>query len=210
MNLKEAFQAQNKLDDLFVYADSYLGNLNNVTVTKEKHFRSKAAKGQQDEELDVTDYDEKKFPAEKVIDFLFVLIDERKKLSSAIDAAKAAMDFPIDAAVDLNKKRHFAAGILRGLRQIQSTKVVRKNGGVGFVFNNEGNQTEYRYDLELIRTIDFDRNRVRSSLQKLQKEADEISTKIDAALIGTQVDYEYPFDLHASEVEVLEEYSMQK
>lgn len=211
MNLKEAFQAQNKLNELFEHFSEYLAFEKNVTAVKEKHFRSKAAEGQIDEFLDVTDYDQKIYDANKVIDFLLVLIDEREKVAKAIHAAKTQMNFDIDTAVDVNKKRHNAAKVLRDLRQLKSKSILRKNAGTGYVFNKEGNQTNFRYDVEIVTTIDFDRNKVRDLVKKLQEKADETSNEIDAALINTQVEYNLPFDTHASAVEILEEfYSVNK
>lgn len=210
MNLKEAFQAQNKINELFETFTDYLDIEQNVTVVKEKHFRQKAADGQIDEVLDVTNYDNKIYDTNKVINFLIVLIGEREKLAKAIHAAKSQMTFDIDTAVDVNKKRHNAAGVLRELRQLKSKSILRKNAGTGYVFNKEGNQTNFRYDVEVVTTIDFDRNKVRDLVTKLQVEADKISAEIDAALINTQVDYVLPFDSHASAAEILEEFNAQK
>ena len=210
MNLKEAFQAQNKLNELFTTFTDYLEDERNVTVVKEKHFRSKAADGQTDEILDVTNYDVKIYDPNKVIDFLIVLIDEREKIARAIHAAKSKMTFDIDTAVDVNKKRHSAAAVLRELRQLKSKSLLRKNFGTGYVFNKEGNQTDYRYDVEVVTTIDFDRNKIRALVQRLQVTADKVSAEIDAALINTQVEYILPFDLHASAAEILEEFSAPK
>ena len=207
MNLKEAFQAQNKLNMLFGHFIDYLGDNTNVTTVKEKHFRSRAAAGQVDETLDATNYESKVYPTDKVIDFLLVLIDEREKLARAIQAAKNQMEVDIDTAVDVNKKRHSAIEIFRELRQLKSSSLLRKNFGTGFIFNNEGNQTNYRYDVEVVTTIDFDRNKIRATVDKLQKKADEVSAAIDAALINTQVDYVFPFDPHASAAEILEDFS---
>lgn len=210
MNLKEAFQAQNKIEELFNTFTGYLGIERNVTRVIEKHFRSKAADAQIDETLDVTNYDLKIYDTNKVIDFLLVLIDEREKLAKAIHAAKSAMTFDIDTAVDVNKKRHNAAGVLRELRQLKSKNLLRKNAGTGYVFNKDGNQTDFRYDVEVVTTIDFDRNKVREIVKKLQVEADKISAEIDAALINTQVEYILPFDPHASATEILEEFNATK
>ena len=210
MNLKEAFQAQNKLNDLFSTLINYISVERNITVTKEKHFRSKAVAGQIDEVLDVTNYDDKIYDTNKVINFLMVLIDEREKLAKAIHAAKLKMDFDIDTAVDVNKKRHLFSETLRELRQMKSKSILRKNAGTGYVFNKDGNQTDFRYDVEVVTTIDFDRNKVREIVQKIQTEADKVSAEIDAALISTQVDYALPFDPHASAVEILEEFSAEK
>lgn len=207
MNLKEAFQTQNKIESLFHHAMSYLRNTDNIITVTEKHFRSKAADGQSDETLDMTDYANKIYDTATVVDFIIFLIEEREKLSKAICAAKAEMDFDLDTAVDINKKRHLAAEVFREMRQLKSSGVLKKNFGTGYVFNKEGNQTTYRYDVEIVKTIDFDRNKIRVLLRKLQKKANKISNEIDLALINTAVKYKFPFDLHASAAEILEDFS---
>lgn len=204
MNLKEAFQAQNKLENMFEFVTDYLGDENKLISVTEKHFRSKAAEGQQDEKINIVVED--KFPPDKVIDFLILLLDERDKLARAIHVAKSSMTFDLDSAVDVNKKRHLVANTLRDLRQFKSSSLIEKNAGTGYVFNKEGNQTTYRYDIERVKTIDFDRNRVRELIKALQAEADKVSNEIDAALISTPVEYELPFDAHASNLEVLEDF----
>ncbi|MCR5834453.1 MAG: formate dehydrogenase [Selenomonadaceae bacterium] len=204
MNLKEAFQAQNSIEKLLSFLEDYFSNGDNLISTTEKHFRSKAAQGQPDEKINIVTED--KFPPDKVIEFLLVLLDEREKLAAAVHDTKAAMNFDLDSAVDVNKKRHCAIEMLRGLRNYKSSSLVEKNAGVGYVFNNEGNQTTYRYDIERVKTIDFDRNKVRNIVAKLQEQADKVSAEIDAALISSTVNYEYPFDMHASNLEILEDF----
>lgn len=204
MNLKEAFQAQNKLESLFEFVSGYLGDGKNLVSVTEKHFRSKAAEGQQDEKINIVVED--KFPPDKVIDFFLVLIDEREKLARAIHAAKSSMTFDLDSAVDVNKKRHLAAERLRTLRNFKSSSLLEKNAGVGYVFNKDGNQTTYRYDIERVKTIDFDRNRVRELIEKVQDKADKVSNEIDAALISTTVNYKLPFNVHATSYEIIEDF----
>ena len=206
MNLKEAFQAQNTINNLFDHAQNYLNRTENVVTIKEKHFRSKAVEGQNDEEYDVTDITSKKFPADKIIEFLLKLIEEREKLAHAISIAKSKMDFDLDTAVDTNRKRHSLSGTLDWLTRLQSSKVIQKNQGRGYVFNNEGNQTEYRYDIERVQTIDFDRNKLRKIVKGLYNKADEVSNNIDLAILNTQVDYEFPFDMHGDNDSIIEEY----
>lgn len=206
MNLKDAFQTQNMFNKLSDHADNYLDDRDNVMTVKEKHFRSKVAPDQTDEELDVTNYDSKRFPAGDVIKFLFRLIEEREKLSHAIHAAKAKMSFDLDTAVDANRRRHALAATLDALVRQQSSKVIQKNAGRGYVFNKEGNQTEYRYDIERIQTIDYDRNKVRKLLKELYAEADKVSTEIDMALLNTQVNYELPFDIHGDYDSIIEDF----
>lgn len=204
MNLKEAFQAQNKIEMLFDFVSGYLDDEKNLISVTEKHFRSKAAEGQPDEQIDIVV--DNKFPPDLVIDFLLMLIDEREKIAKAIHAAKKSMKFDLDSAVDVNKKRHLACERLRTLRNFKSSSLLEKNAGVGYVFNKEGNQTTYRYDIERVKAIDYDRNRVRKLIAKLQKAADKISREIDAALIATNVKYKLPFDMHAGALEVIEDY----
>ena len=206
VNLKEAFQAQNTINNLFEHAQRYLNITDNVVTVKEKHFRSKAVEGQTDETFDTTNLESKKFPADNIIDFLLKLIDEREKLAHAINNAKANMDFDLDTAVDTNRKRHSLVGTLDWLTSLKSSNVVQKNQGRGYVFNNEGNQTEYRYDIERVQTIDFDRNRLRRIVKGLYKKADEVSNNIDLALLNTKVDYEFPFDMHGDNDSIIEEY----
>ena len=206
MNLKEAFQAQNKIEDLFTTLEDYLGELNNITIKIEKHLRSKSVKGQEDEKLDVTNYNSKIYDTGKALKFFLSLIDEREKLSAAIQSAKSKMDFDLDSAVDINKKRHTALEVLRRMNRLQSDSRLKKNGGTGYVFNNEGNQTSYNYDIEVVTTIDYDRKKIRANVEKIQTQADETSNKIDAALINTEVNYVLPFDSHASLVEILEDF----
>lgn len=204
MNLKEAFQAQNKLESLFEFVSGYLGDGKNLVSVTEKHFRSKTAEGQQDEKINIVVED--KFPPDKVIDFFLMLIDERDKLARAIYVAKSSMEFDLDSAVDVNKKRHLAAERLRTLRNFKSSSLLEKNAGVGYVFNKDGNQTTYRYDIERVKTIDFDRNRVRELIEKVQDKADKVSNEIDAALISTTVNYKLPFNVHATQYEIIEEF----
>ena len=206
MNLKEAFQAQNIMNNLFNHAQNYLNQIENVVTIKEKHLRSKAVEGQIDEVYDGNSVDAKKFPADKIIEFLLKLIDEREKLAIAISRAKASMDFDLDAAVDTNKKRHSLANTFDWLTSLKSSKVIQKNQGRGYVFNNEGNQTEYRYDIERVQTIDFDRNKLRKIIKSLYSKADVVSNDIDLELLDTKVDYEFPFDMHGDNDSIIEEY----
>ena len=204
MNLKEAFQAQNKLEELFDYVSGCLDEEKNLVSITEKHLRSKAAEGQADERINIVV--EGKFEPDKVIKFFIMLIDQRQRLAHAISRAKNSMQFDLDAAVDVNKKRHSATNTLRTLRNFKSSSLLEKNSGVGYVFNKEGNQTTYRYDIERIKTIDFNRNRVRTLIKTLQAQADKVSREIDAALLETLVNYEIPFDVHATPSEVLEDF----
>ena len=67
MNLKEAFQAQNKINNLLEYIIDYLNDDNNIMTITEKHLKSKAVNGQQDETIDCEDQKEEDFDINKLV-----------------------------------------------------------------------------------------------------------------------------------------------
>ena len=76
--------------------------------------------------------------------------------------------------------------------------------GVGYRFNNEGNQVSYRCDVKRVTTINFDRNKIRKMCAALSKKSDETSATLDAALVNTPVEYEAPFDVNETFAEAFE------
>lgn len=78
------------------------------------------------------------------------------------------------------------------------------NGGVGYRFNNEGNQVSYRCDVKRVTTINFDRNKIRKMCANLSKKSDETSATLDAALVNTPVEYEAPFNVNETFAEAFE------
>ena len=205
MNLKEAFQAQNKISELMSYIICYLSDSDNVMTITEKHLRSKALAGQQDESVDVSRKDEEAFDVGKLLAVWQELMAEKERLGSAIGKAKAGMDFNLDAAVDGNKSRRAFLSMLQGLANRKSSHELQKGEGRGYVFNNDGNQTAYCYDIDRILTIDYDRNKVRAMVKELNRASDEVSIKIDEALLQTQVDFAPKFDLAGENPFILEE-----
>lgn len=67
MNLKEAFQAQNKISELLSYIVRYLSDEDNVMTVTEKHLRSKALAGQTDDTVDVSRKSEEGFEVGKLL-----------------------------------------------------------------------------------------------------------------------------------------------
>lgn len=205
MNLKEAFQAQNKIVELLDYISGYLSVEDNVMTVTEKHLRSKALAGQQDDSVDVSCKSEEMFEVGKLIDIWQQLMNEKEQLGLAIGKAKAGMSFNLDAAVDANKSRRAFLMTMQRLANRKSSHELQKGEGRGYVFNNDGNQTTYFYDIDRIKTIDYDRNKVRSMVKELTRVSDEVSIKIDEALLHTQVDYEPKFVLAGEESFIIEE-----
>lgn len=208
MNLKEAFQAQNKLGELMRYIILYLSDSDNVMTITEKHLRSKALAGQQDESVDASCKAEEAFDVGRLLGIWEELMEEKNRLSTAIGKAKADMDFNLDAAVDENKSRRAFLSTLQGLANRKSSHELEKGAGSGYVFNNEGNPTSYCYDIDRIMTIDYDRSKVRAMVKEMNRISDEVSIKIDEALLRTHVDYTPRFDLAGENKFILEEMMM--
>jgi len=205
MNLKEAFQAQNKIGELMSYINRYLSDADNVMTITEKHLRSKALAGQQDDTVDVSRKADEGFDVGRLLGIWQELMGEKERLGAAIGKAKAGMDFNLDAAVDANKSRRAFLGMLQELANRKSSHELQKGEGRGYVFNNDGNQTSYCYDIDRIMTIDYDRNKVRAMVKELNRASDEVSIKIDEALLKTQVDYTPKFDIVGENRFILEE-----
>ena len=205
MNLKEAFQAQNRISDLLAYICHYLSDADNVMTVTEKHLRSKALAGQQDEAVDASRKDEDGFDVNGLLDIWQKLMKEKAALGPAIGKAKERMDFQLDAAIDANKSRRAFLGVLQKMAGRKASHELQKGEGIGYVFNNDGNQTAYHYDIDRILTIDYDRNRVRAIVKELYREAEEISLKVDEALLRTSVDYTLETDLSGENRLIVEE-----
>ena len=205
MNLKEAFQAQNRISELLNYIGVYLSDEDNIMTVTEKHLRSKALAGQQDEAVDASRKGEEDFDIGGLLTIWQKLMHEKEALGLAIGKAKAGMDFNLDAAVDANKSRRAFLSTLQKMAARKSSHQLQKGEGKGYVFNNEGNQTAYFYDIDRILTIDYDRNRVRDMAKKLNREAEDISIKIDEALLTTKVDYTLEIDLSGENRLIIEE-----
>ena len=141
-------------------------------------------------------------------DFLMYLFEEKRKLSFMIEKAKSDLDIDIDAETSLNTKRQEIMSVFSNMVALRSSETVISKGGIGDRFNAEGNQTPYKCDIKVVKTINFDRNRVKSYLKKLSRESDETSSKLDLALVSSSVDYTPPFDVNDSFVEIFEEYSL--
>ena len=205
MNLKEAFQAQNKIGELMSYINRYLSDEDNVMTIMEKHLRSKALAGQQDDTVDVSRKADEGFDVGRLLAIWQELMGEKERLGAAIGKAKASMAFNLDAAVDANKSRRAFLSMLQELANRKSSHELQKGEGRGYVFNNDGNQTSYCYDIDRIMTIDYDRNKVRAMVKDLNRVSDEVSIQIDEALLQTQVDYAPKFDLVGENRFILEE-----
>ena len=82
----------------------------------------------------------------------------------------------------------------------RSESRMRRGAGKGYVFNKDGNQTPYCYDIEVVKTIDYDRNAVRRMQDTLSKTAADTSRALDEALVRTEVDFALQLPIPASTI----------
>ena len=110
MNLKEAFRYQNFLDRLLIENNGVLGSQANLLEVTRLHRRNKSNASAEDE-TETVEVPELIEP-EVSLKFGLQLIEEREKLTLAIDAAKgtlAAGKLDMDAAIEANKYRQSLA-----------------------------------------------------------------------------------------------------
>lgn len=210
MNLKEAFRFQNKLNELITKTEEILkneGNTMKVTNTVMKNRVDREAENEVRREAYRFSLFDLEGKVTTLSDFLMYLFEEKRKLSLMIEKTKSSLDIDIDAETSLNAKRQEIMTVFSNMVSLRSSETVISKGGIGYRFNAEGNQTPYKCDIKVVRTINFDRNRVKSYLKKLSRESDETSSKLDLALVSSSVDYTPPFDVNDSFVEIFEEFA---
>ena len=195
MNLKESYRYSKFLDTLLEASYAFLNDKSFVTTTTEKHLRSKTYSEAQDETLVVKKPDVD-FDTNRLIDFVVEVLDERDRLLEAIALAKSKTEFNIDNAISMNKKKQSVARLFTKMAGIKPSESVSR--GTGYRFNNEMNQVPYYYDIEKITEIDYNRNDVRNLAKKYFTHADEISSKIDAIEINTEVPFTCKWDVNDS------------
>ena len=200
MILKEAYRYQKCLSTMIGQAEALLLNNSFVTSTTQRHNRKKANSDADDETIEV-DKPITNFNAIDVINFIADAIKEKQKISDAIVAAKRNTEIDIDSSISLNKIKQEYIGFLRRLDAMDSSE--RKTYGTDYKFDVDGKQTSYRYEVIETTTIDFDRNDVRGLAKKLQKECDEISSKLDLIELTTDVEFTPKWDVNDTLEEII-------
>ena len=207
MNLKEAFRFQNKLQSVMDEAQRIPARDANVMKVVNTYLRHKVMPEAEDETVLIVPDTEYYQQITKIAQFLLFLLDEKGKLLASIRKAKNALDVDMDNEVSLNVSRQNIARIFKGMNNLRSSEQTIANGGTGYRFNAEGNQISYCCDVKRVTTINFDRNVIRAELGKLNRQADETSTKIDLCLVTSKVDYAPPFDVNSSFADAFEQYT---
>ena len=207
MNLKEAFRFQNKLESLIMNTENILDDEDCVTLTKRTYLYKKANPDAENETVTIIPDTEYYRQLNEMIEFAVYLLDQREKLSEAINKAKRGLPLDLDGEGSLNRYRQRLSETFRRMARIKSREVTETNGGVGYRFNNEGNQVAYKCDVKRVTTINFNRNTVRKYAAQLSEKADIASAEIDRCMINYEVDYQPEFDVNDSFDEVFEKFT---
>ena len=204
MNLKEAFHYQTFLNSLMDIATMRVGRSGSALRITKKHLKSKANPEARD--VDEVVEPDGYVPVDAYIAFMGKAIEAKQALTEAISNAKSGLDFDMDAAVESNKFRQSANSALK--RVIQGNKPYeRTERDSDYKFNAEGNQTSYYYEVEVVAEEMFDKSEVRSTAKALITEANEVSAKVDSAMVNTMVDYTPIFDVNDSFDDIIAEFA---
>jgi hypothetical protein len=203
----------NHLETTISSLSYYVKDTNNAVKIIEKHYKSKSNTETTDEEIDVTT--ERAYSNATLVDIIYLLkqlVDEKTKLSLAIESAKKNLKLnsglSVDSAVETAKKTRDLANVLKTLVDIKASET--KKQGKAYKFNAEGNQMPYYYDINVVKTIDFDRNTVNENYKTLLATADKLSTEIEVAMLNDCVSFEPKYDIHDSVVDIVDKYVANK
>lgn len=202
VTLKKSFEIQNYLTQLLNSALNILSYNDNITTTKQNHLRTKSYKDAVNEEITVKKDLEIPYSVNQLIAFIDVLVSEMDKLSVAINKGKCHDGKYFDAMIAMNNKKRSVLRRYEVMAQLKPTETVVK--GIGEKFNEAGEQVTYKYDIEQVTTIDYDRNEIKKKVLKLRKELEETSDAIDAMQLSVMVDYEPIFEIGESLEDVIE------
>lgn len=200
MNLKEAFRYQNFLDITFRAAAMSIQVREHCLTQTREHLCSKVNPEAHDF-LEEVKTEEEFFKNDDVIKVMLFLIEEKKKLSIAINDAKKSIDLDIDAAVTVNKYRQQLGRSISYMMKFKQSSHIDTE--IGHKFNVAGDPVDYKYDVKVENSEAYDRDFAKKSMKEVISEADKISTEIDAVKVNTEVDYNPVFDVNDSFEDVM-------
>ncbi len=204
ITLKKSFELQNYLSQLLNGALSVLSYNDNITTTKQKHLRKKSYSEAQDEEIIIKKSQELPYTINDLVRFIDVIVEEMDKLTTAINDAKFYHGKYFDAMIAMNNKKRNILRRYEMMASLKPTESVIK--GSAEKFNEAGEQVSYRYDIEQVTTIDYDRNEIKKKVSKLRKELEETSEAIDVMQLQSMVDYDPIFEIGESLEDAIEKY----
>lgn len=218
INIKEAGRYANFLQDKINSLNILLEDEDFILEVKEKHLISKVLKNEEDIEVGADVDKELDISVVDAVFLLKMLINEKMKLSMAINYAKAFLyvewkeediRLPLDTAIEYSKSlRNFAMHNLHNLSSTKSKEYIRP--GIGHLINKEGNQTQYVYDIEIIQKINYDRKIIKKQYRSVLEKADILSEEIDKVMLKKIIDYDMEYSVHDSLEDIAENFKNNK
>lgn len=193
MILKEAFRYQNHLNSLIDHSIAYLQFEGNLMRVEQQHMRKKSNSDAEDEVITLPKTSDLEYTPNTVIDFIMDVLEEKEKLTDAIDVTKSKSEINIDSAMAMNKVKQNISYTLNDIVKKKSSENITR--GTDYKFNAEGNQVPYTYEIKQVKTIDFDRNKVKAIVKRLNKETDEVSLKRDKLEVDLEVVHSPAYDV---------------
>ena len=203
MNLKESFRYQNFLEKMMGRACLSIRTESHSLKTTKRHLKSKA-NPEVDDLTEVVECEKAFTPNDDVIAFMEWLVNEREKLTTAIEEAKASVDFNINAAIETNKFRQRLNDAIKEMLTYSASKKIEQ--GRDYKFNAEGNQTPYYYDVEITTEEAYARDSAKKVMKDMASASDRVSNEIDAAMVNTVVNYEPVYDINETFDDVIAEF----
>lgn len=200
MNLKEAFRYQNFLDRIFGAACVSIEKRDHCLTQTRNHLYNKVNPDMENVKEEVKT-EEDFFANDDVIQAMLFLIEEKEKLSIAINKAKVSIDMDIDAAVSVNKYRQLLNKSVAFMMRLNPC--TRIETGIAQKFNSTGDPVDYKYDVEVTSVEAYDRKAAKKIMKKVISEADKTSAAIDFVKVNTTVDYTPVFDVNDSFEDVM-------
>lgn len=200
MNLKEAFRYQNFLDRIFGAACISIEKRDHCLTQTRNHLYNKVNPDMENVKEEVKT-EEGFFANDDVIQAMLFLIEEKEKLSIAINKAKESIDMDIDAAVSVNKYRQLLNKSVAFMMRLNPC--TRIETGIAQKFNSTGDPVDYKYDVEVTSVEAYDRKAAKKIMKEVISEADKTSAAIDFVKVNTTVDYTPVFDVNDSFEDVM-------
>lgn len=200
MNLKEAFRYQNFLDRIFGAACISIEKRDHCLTQTRNHLYNKVNPDMENVKEEVKT-EEDFFANDDVIQAMLFLIEEKEKLSIAINKAKESIDMDIDAAVSVNKYRQLLNKSVAFMMRLNPC--TRIETGIAQKFNSTGDPVDYKYNVEVTSVEAYDRKAAKKIMKEVISEADKTSAAIDFVKVNTTVDYTPVFDVNDSFEDVM-------
>lgn len=200
MVLKEAFRYQNYLTELTNDIGYFLSQTDNIVILVKNH----QINSTNSDKKDFTEIGESEYDTNKVIDLLIEVLQEKEAITKAIYIAKANCGYDIDGLLSINKYKNSLLNSVNILSNLKNKET--KEWGTDYKFNNDGEQYSYKYPINTTTEINFDKNKVKELIKKLQSENTEVSNLVDKLNVTVEVNFSPKYDTNESFKDMLENF----